>query len=128
MEAGARWTLPAARAGVNRTLYLFAGAGLRANGAPLANGRAFHVRPDVEVALTNGEAASELLLLQGRPIAESIAKHGPFVMNTRQEIEQAYADFRRTQFGGWPWPGADPVHAREDRFARHADGRVERPA
>ena len=43
--------------------------------------------------------------------------------------EQAFADYRRSGFGGWPWPTDDPVHPREaGRFARHADGRVEVPS
>jgi hypothetical protein len=47
-------------------------------------------------------------------------------MNTQAEIHQAFADYRRTEFGNWPWGRSDPVHPRDKgRFALHADGRVE---
>ena len=39
------------------------------------------------------------LLLNGEPLNESIVGHGPFVMNTRQEIEEAIDDFNSGRFG-----------------------------
>jgi len=42
---------------------------------------------------------SHLLLIAGRPIGEPVARHGPFVMNTQEEIEQAYRDYESGLFG-----------------------------
>ena len=61
-------------------------------------------------------------------MGEPVAQYGPFVMNTQQEIMKAMQDYRRTQFGGWKFADAAPVHGREPRrFARYPDGRVEAP-
>ena len=123
----ARWTLPRAAQGSNRTLYFFRGSSLQVAGRPVPASRAVALRAEVGVELVNGPGESELLLLQGRPIRETVAQYGPFVMNTPAEIQQAFLDYQRTQFGGWRWPSHGPVHPRgEGRFARHADGRVER--
>ena len=128
MAAGARWTLPAAGRGINRSLYVFTGAGVRVGGRAVPSGRVAELRAHADVAIENAGEETEMLLLQGRPIGEPVVQHGPFVMNTREEIVQAFTDYRSTRFGGWPWDSDEPVHGREERFARHADGRVERPA
>jgi quercetin 2,3-dioxygenase len=127
LAPGARWILPAASAGGNRRLYFFTGDRLRVGDRDVTSRHAIDLRPDAGVPLENGPEPSDLLLLQGRPIGEPVVQHGPFVMTTRAEIEQAFRDYRRTGFGGWPWPVDGPVHGRApDRFARHPDGRVER--
>ena len=69
---------------------------------------------------------TEFLLLQARPIGAPVFQMGPFVMNTPEELQEAFADYRRTAFGGWPWATPDPVHDRhQGRFAIHVDGRRE---
>jgi redox-sensitive bicupin YhaK (pirin superfamily) len=128
LDPGAKWTLPPAASDQTvRTLYFFRGSSMRVAGEKVGAHAALVVRPDVEVPLEAGADECELLLLQGRPIAQPVVQHGPFVMNTRAEIQQAMQDYQRTRFGGWPWPSDDPVHPREEgRFAKHADGKVER--
>ena len=122
MEPGAHWTLPAARGqGTRRMLYWFVGEGLSIAGEPQGGHAALEVAADRALELVNtGGDTVECLLLQGRPIGEPVVQYGPFVMNTQQEIMQAMQDFRRTQFGGWPWDASDPVHGSAPRrFARH---------
>ena len=127
LAPNASWTLPAARtATANRVLYFFRGKTAQIAGRKLENRTGVQLEPTVAVTIVNGPEEAELLLLQGKPIAEPVAQHGPFVMNTQQEIRQAFADYQRTRFGGWPWESDDPVHPRETgRFARHADGKIE---
>lgn len=129
LAAGAQLTLPPANAGTNRTLYFFRGSTLALGGVEVPVSRAIDVRADAPLTMENGPHDAELLMLQGRPIKEPVVQHGPFVMTTREEILQTFADYQRTHFGGWPWPTQEPVHPREEgRFARHGDGRVERPS
>jgi redox-sensitive bicupin YhaK (pirin superfamily) len=127
LAPGAKWTLPPARSGRTvRTLYFFSGSKVELAGRELAQHAAIDLKADQPVPLSAVEGRGELLLMQGRPIGEPVAQYGPFVMNTRAELETAFRDYQRTQFGGWPFSADDPVHARDrGRFARHADGRVE---
>jgi len=128
MEPDARWLMPAAAGEETvRTLYVFEGDGLRIDGHEVGPRTGSVIRPERAVELESAGGA-EVLLLQGRPVAEPVARYGPFVMNREDEIEQAFADYRETGFGGWPWPQDDPVHGRDPhRFAVRPDGTREQP-
>lgn len=125
---GAEWTLPATAAGCTRALYLFSGGEASVAGQQLAPRHVAVLRPDASIAIAGGNAASEFLLLEGMPIGEPVEQHGPFVLNDKAGLQQAFRDYQRTGFGGWPWPSAGPVHgSKPERFARQPDGSEVRP-
>ncbi|MEO3691670.1 pirin family protein [Roseateles paludis] len=129
LDPGAQFTLPpAAGPQTLRVAYFFAGDALTAAGQAVAEPSALQVEASQPLLLTNpGQQPAELLVLQGRPIGEPVARHGPFVMNTEAEIRTAFADYQRTRFGGWPWDSEGPVHGSDaTRFARHPGGAEER--
>lgn len=105
--------LPRARATSNRMLYTVAGGDVDVDDRRLPTGSAARLEPTAEVEIAAGDDGATLFVLQGRPIAEPVAVGGPFVMNTDEEVAQAYADYRRTSFGGWPWSDPGPTHGHE---------------
>ena len=129
LEPGASVTLPPARTDETiRLVYVFDGQAASFAGDAVEAGTGVVVACDAPVDVT-APAGAECLVLQGRPIAEPVAQYGPFVMNDRAGIEQAYRDYQQTGFGGWPWPADGPVHGADPaRFARRPDGSMERPA
>ena len=128
LENGATWTIPPATGPQTlRTINFFAGTSLRVADRLVTGPSAVQVQANQPVTIEAVDGAADVLLLQGRPIGEPVAQYGPFVMNTRDELQRAFQDYQRTRFGGWPWPENAPVHGREAiRFAKHADGRIER--
>jgi hypothetical protein len=130
LDPGAAWMLPAA-AGPDtaRVLYVFEGETVDISGTVVDNDTGVVVDPTADLVLQAGDRRVEILVLQGRPLGEPVAQHGPFVMNTQDEIRQAFLDYQKTGFGGWPWPEDGPTHGHDRaRFAKHADGRVEEPS
>jgi len=126
MQEGASWQLPKASAGINRTIYFYEGDVLTVAGNEVKKYHAIELQANTDVLITAKSGNASILMLQGKPIAEPVMQYGPFVMNTKEEINQAFEDYHKTQFGGWPWPKYDQVHPREkSRFAKHADGKEE---
>jgi len=130
MEKDGSWTLPAAQSKeTQRKLFYYAGDQITINGKGVKSMNGIKVDSSEDLTLKNGpNEEARILVLQGRPIKEPVAQHGPFVLNTQQELQQAFTDYRRTQFGGWPWERDDEfLPTDHPRFARHPDGRTEYP-
>lgn len=124
IQPGGELILPKANVeGVNRSLFLIEGhgQGVLVDGTKQDDPVVFTMDSSKDVEFKVPETAttaSEFLLLQGKPIGEPVAQYGPFVMNTNAEIQEAFHDYGRTKFGGWPWPRDDMVFPREKgRFA-----------
>ena len=96
LPAGTEFSAPIA-AGHNAFLYTYEGSaniGAGGESKPLPH-RAAGVLSDGDSARVRaGEEGVRFLLLAARPLHEPVVQYGPFVMNTREEIEQALADYR----------------------------------
>jgi quercetin 2,3-dioxygenase len=127
MDAGATFKLPVASKDANRSLFFYSGTNVSVAGTELTSHAAVELDASDPVMLKNdGDAAANFLMLQGKPINEPVVQYGPFVMNTQMEIQQTMREYQQTQYGGWPWPSYENVHAREKgRFARYPDGKTE---
>ena len=76
----------------NVMLYVFGGS-LAVEGRSLHDGSLGLLSPGESVSMTAEDEGAELLILGGPELGEPIARYGPFVMNTRQEIHQAIEDY-----------------------------------
>ncbi|WP_274364958.1 pirin family protein [Paenibacillus thermotolerans] len=127
MEPEAAFTLPSVSGTLNRNIYFYKGKEIRIDGTLIEASHRVKLAGDQEIEITNGTEESYILVLEGEPIQEPVAQYGPFVMNTKHEIQNAFNEYQRTQFGGWKWGSYDHVNERDSgRFARHSDGRVEK--
>ena len=78
-------------------LYTYQGSariGAAGTAAPLPHGAAGVLSEGDRVRVVAGTEGVRFLLLAARPLREPVVQYGPFVMNTREEIEQALADYR----------------------------------
>jgi len=109
LSAGARLELPWDRR-FNALAYALSGTGSAgAEGRPLALGQlALFGEGDTVVLTADPSGPLDIILLGGEPIGEPVAHYGPFVMNTRDELQQAVEDFQAGRLGQVPVGGLRP--------------------
>jgi quercetin 2,3-dioxygenase len=96
LPAGAEFSTPIA-AGHSAFLYAYEGSakiGAAGSAKPLPHRAAGVLSDGDSVRVQAGTEDARFLLLAARPLREPVVQYGPFVMNTREEIEQAIADYR----------------------------------
>lgn len=128
MEKQASWTLAPTKNSTARTLYFFEGEKVSLNGQALSSKHGVTLDGKTSLEITSQDSEVEFLVLQAKPIQEPVVQHGPFVMNSQEEIVRTFQEYQKTQFGGWPWERADMIHGKDpQRFAKYPDGRVIKP-
>ncbi len=113
LEPGAQLRLPW-RADFNALGYVLAGAGtVGADRRPVRTGQLAVFGPGDVITVTattrgdgpradGNSAGLDILVLGGQPIREPVAAYGPFVMNTRDELVQAFEDYQAGRLGSIP--------------------------
>jgi redox-sensitive bicupin YhaK (pirin superfamily) len=108
LQPGAQLDLPW-QADYNALVYVLAGRGtVGVEQRPIhigqlaAHGAGDTIRVDADRSQDSNIPAMELFIMGGRPIREPVAQYGPFVMNTREELAQAFEDYQKGRLGVIP--------------------------
>ncbi len=124
IEKGKKFTMPYFPDNIKTQLYVMKGE-ILAEGNKIGEQQLLIYTSDSDTTI-EATLDSTFMVFVGREIGEPVVAYGPFVMNTQEEISQAYRDFRITQFGGWPWDGNAPTIDRlRGRFSRYDNGTKE---
>jgi len=97
LEAGASIEIPVPE-GHHAFAYVFDGNDAEVAGEKLSRSELAVLSEGTRVRIAGREAPSRVLLVAGQPLQEPVARYGPFVMNTPEQIHQAIADFRAGKF------------------------------
>lgn len=123
LSPNARFTIPAINEEITRTLYFYEGNSLTITNTEIQAKQQIQLNSLKELTIQNSSDISYLFFLQGKPINEPVVQYGPFVANSQAEIREMMQEFRKTQFGAWPYKSNEPVHDKlKGRFAVLPDG------
>ena len=97
LQPGAQFTLDLP-AGHHGFAYVFDGESALVGGEQLRRSELGVLSDGEQLQLAGGDKPARLLVVAGKPLNESVARYGPFVMNTPEQIHEAIADFRAGKF------------------------------
>ncbi|WP_329741970.1 pirin family protein [Dyella sp. A6] len=97
LDPGARAVIPLP-SGHQAFAYVFDGEAAEVAGARLGRSELAVLSEGESVTVAGGESPTRVLLVAGKPLQEPVARYGPFVMNTPEQIHEAIADFRAGRF------------------------------
>ena len=124
LEAGAYLEIPATTATSTRFAYFYQGSTLNIADSTIQFKHLVELKADTEIQLEAGDQEARILWLEGEPIGAPVAMRGPFVLNSKEELDVAFKRYRETHFGEWPWPSDAPTFSRETpRFASYEGGK-----
>ena len=124
VSAGAQVRLPW-RADFNALAYVLAGSGtVGVEKRPIRMGQlaAFGAGDAITFAAGPDAGDMDILLLGGEPIGEPVAAYGPFVMNTREELVQAFEDYQAGRLGSIPAVPVEPRPGHDVHLGRTGRG------
>ena len=108
LQPGAQLDLPW-QAGYNALVYVLAGRGTAGVeqrpiqiGQLAAHGAGDTIRVSANSTQDSNIPAMEIFVMGGQPIREPVAQYGPFVMNTKAELQQAFEDYQKGRLGVIP--------------------------
>ena len=128
MSPGAKMTLPAVSATVNRNLYFVDGGTVKIDGAEYETSQRLKLKGNVDVEFTNGDPDGTYWLLEGEPIGEKMSSFGPIFLENDKAVRDALNYIRKNEFDSWPWDVVDKFHPKgTERFIRFSDGSEDRP-
>ena len=123
------FSIPQTKSGANRNLYILKNSNIEIDGDLIPDHSMIVLNASKKTVIKNLGERTKILMLQGVPINEPVVKYGPFVMNSKLEIEKAFSDYHKTEFGGWKWGSSDPVHGMgKDKFAKLIGGKIVKPS
>ncbi|HJU08132.1 MAG TPA: pirin-like C-terminal cupin domain-containing protein, partial [Rhodanobacteraceae bacterium] len=97
LQAGAKVSIPLPE-NHNAFAYVFEGEGVRLGDEQIARGELAVLSPGDSIELAANDKPARVLVVAGKPLNEPVAKYGPFVMNTPEQIVQAIRDFQAGNF------------------------------